>query len=147
MHRFGTTDIPEHLTGPPRTIPLVVRDWTRPWAFVHHGEWVAECPLADCLNVEFLTVKESGVRGRRDLPEGPRRPVFACRNCLSMSAHVEWPDDADAIMAVLNRRPVPQTRNWYPEGHPHALTVGVPHGQGVGDLERENREHGIESDH
>lgn len=123
---------------------MTVRDHTRPWAFVFNGEWVAECPVNGCNNVEFLTTRLPEHRGRRDLPPGPVQPVFACRNCLTVSPHVEWPDHPDDLMAVLNRRPVPQTRNWYPDGHPHALKwAGTPHGQSVADLEQENRDHGV----
>lgn len=97
-------------------------------AYVNHGRWVGECTEPDCANAEQLE------RGQA---------LYHCSNCLVV-AEVEWPDEAAAIWTVLQRRRVPQTRNWFPEGHPLALASGCPHGQSVADLQAENREHGVE---
>lgn len=107
-------------------------------AYVYQGDWVADCPRNDCGNAEFL-MEPVVVRGPRVL----RKPVFRCTNC-QLLAEVDWPKDIDGIMEVLDRRPVPQTRNWYPEGHGTAVKFRVPHGQTVKDLLDENTEHGVE---
>src|SRR5687767_11219683 len=85
-------------------------------AFVTMGEWVAECPRPECSNVEFLTDKDQQWRGKPGV-EGDRRQMFACSYCGFMTQLIEWPPDADQIMAVLDRRPMPHNRSWYPEGH------------------------------
>lgn len=58
-----------------------------------------------------------------------------------MVAPVEWPADADAIWAVLLERPVPGTRNWYPDGHDEALRMRLPHGQSPAELRDEARQY------
>lgn len=114
-------------------------------AFVARGEWVAECPRSpDCKQVEYLTDKPARWRHQHSYAEGERITLFTCKNCGLITHLIDWPQDADEIMAVLNRRPVPDTRNWYPVGHLIAVTHNEPHGQTVADLERENREHGID---
>jgi hypothetical protein len=65
-------------------------------------------------------------------------------------AAVQWPQDASAITAELDVRPVEKTRNWAPAGHRqtfHSITPGGrvvaeahPEGQEVADLRAENRE-------
>lgn len=114
-------------------------DPSRARAYVYQGEWVADCTRQpDCGNVEFLM--EPVMKG------GPRinpKPVFLCSNCTMMAA-IDWPHDMLGIMEVLGRRPVPQTRNWYPRDHVTAVRHRIPHGQSVADLQAENREHGVE---
>ncbi|MER7488710.1 hypothetical protein ABTY20_22955 [Streptomyces sp. NPDC126497] len=113
-------------------------------AYVYGGEWVADCPRAGaepgragCGNVEFL-YRPSRLRGPRDVEVD----FFLCSYC-GMQAPVSWPDDRHALLAVLARRPVPNTRNWYPSDHPVALRFGLPHGQSVADLVEENEAHGV----
>jgi hypothetical protein len=108
-------------------------------AYVYAGDWVADCPRpgGQCGNVEFL-YRPSRIGGPRDVPVD----FYACSHC-GMQAPVAWPDDPHAILAVLSRRPVPDTRNWYPADHPVAIRFGLPHGQSVRDLEDESAEHGV----
>jgi hypothetical protein len=98
-------------------------------AYVNQGRWIADCPRPHCGNAEeFLH------------PENGDRQGFHCTNCHHI-APVEWPENAEAITAALAKRPVPQTRNWFPSNHELALRAGCPHGQSVADLEAETREH------
>ena len=106
-------------------------------AYVYSGEWVADCPRTGCGNVEFL-YRPSRPRGPRDLVVG----VYLCSYC-GMQADIAWPDNQHDILTVLARRPLPNTRNWYPTDHPVALRFGLPHGQSVRDLVAENEEHGV----
>lgn len=106
-------------------------------AYVYSGEWVADCPRPACGNVEFLH-RPSRVGGVRDTPVG----VYQCSYC-GVQAGISWPDNVHAIFAVLARRPMPDTRNWYPADHPVAVRFGLPHGQTIKDLEDENEEHGV----
>ena len=71
-------------------------------AVVYHnwGRWVADCPDPHCSNAE-----EYG-RGLTD-------SSFVCSDCRRIS-NVVWPDNRYEIVAVLDARPVPATRNWTP---------------------------------
>lgn len=118
---------------------LLVTD--RPVAFVYAGEWVADCPRG-CGNVEFLTSKPKTLRGRAG-SRGPIKPAFDCTYCGFHTSAVQWPADAEAILTVLDRRPIPHNRNWAPAGHRQAVSCGVPDGQSIADLLAENAENGV----
>lgn len=118
----------------PATFTAVAR------AYVYSGMWVAECPR-ECGNVEALFELSNPLD-----PYGPRtirKPAFACSYCKQL-ATIEWAPDEAEIMAVLERRPIPHTRNWFPEEHRFAVEHGIPHGQSIGDLHDENRKYGVE---
>lgn len=108
-------------------------------AYVYAGEWVADCPRPGgvCGNVEFLH-RPRRPGGPREVPTG----FYLCSHC-GMQAEITWPDEPEVILAVLSRRPVPGTRNWYPTDHPVALRFGLPHGQTVNDLQVEGEAHGV----
>ena len=106
-------------------------------AYVYSGDWVADCPRPGCANTEFLHRAS-----RRGGPRDVRVPFYQCSHC-GMQAGVAWPDDPHAILAVLARRPLPGTRNWYPTDHPVAVRFGLPHGQSVRDLVEEGEAHGV----
>lgn len=109
-------------------------------AYVQAGEWIADCPRA-CGNAEFVTGKaprDRGVAGTRGAPN----TEFVCSYCR-YRCPIRWPADAAAISAVLDRRPIPHTRNWFPRGHPLATATGLPTGQTVDELLAENHEHGV----
>ncbi len=94
-------------------------------AYVNHGRWVAECP--DCAGAQLVSELE-------------RR--FWCLNCGNAAVnfawrHVRMPQKRTAIEAELVIRPAARseraiTRNWLP-------------GETVEDLQRENVEHGVDS--
>lgn len=96
-------------------------------AYVNHGRWVADCSREFCNNAMQLTAGQG---------------AFRCSNC-GLDAAVVWPPDADEIWRVLERRPVPQTRNWFPLDHDLAVRAGIEHGQSVADLLAENEWHGV----
>ncbi|MGW2213287.1 hypothetical protein [Streptomyces sp. NPDC001781] len=106
-------------------------------AYVYSGDWVADCPRDDCGNTEFLHRAT-----RRGGPRDVALAFFQCSHC-GAQADIVWPGDHLGILAVLSRRPVPGTRNWYPADHPVAVRFGLPHGQTVRDLQDENEEHGV----
>lgn len=101
-------------------------------AYINHGRWVADCPVQYCGNAMRLE---------------PRQGTFRCRtrsgDGCGHEAQIEWPADADEIWRVLERRPIPGTRNWFPPEHPLAVRAGCPHGQTPADLLAENEEHGV----
>jgi hypothetical protein len=109
-------------------------------AYVYAGDWVADCPRA-CGNVEHLFDRANP----RDLSSArtARKPVYHCSYCQYFTGDIEWPADAEEIVAALSVRPIPHTRNWYPSDHEVAVRAGIPHGQSVADLVDENHDHGV----
>ena len=97
-------------------------------ARVNHGRWIADCPRRYCANAMKLE---------------PRQPAFHCggEGGCHMVTTVEWPHDADDIWQALLERPVPATRNWYPDGHVEAIRLGYPHGQTPDELRQETRDY------
>ena len=80
-------------------------------AYNNHGRWVAECATKYCTEAHLV---EPGDR-------------FVCANC-DRSYDVVFPDAKHLIDAALERRVVPETRNWVP-------------GETVQDLIVENEQH------
>lgn len=98
-------------------------------AYVNFSRWIADCPL-DCGNAVALQ---------------PNQTSFYCTppgGCGHISS-VEWPSNADEIWQALMKRPMPKTRNWFPEGHNLALRSGCPHGQTISELNEETKENGV----
>lgn len=109
-------------------------------AYVYCGEWVADCPRNDgggCSNVEFV-MEPIMLRG----PRVKQKTFFICSHC-GWQADILWPREMEAIMRVLMQRPVPDNRNWYPQGHHVALRFRLPHGQSVKELMDENAAHDV----
>lgn len=100
-------------------------------ARVNHGRWIADCPRRYCANAIRLE---------------PHQSTFHCSGLggCQMVAGIEWPADADDIWQALLERPVPTTRNWYPDGHVEAVRLGLPHGQTADDLRTEQRQYEAE---
>lgn len=102
------------------TGPQIVR------ARVLYGRWMVDCPRCN---------------GANDVD--PHEPVFLCSSCLWPGvfrggayvpphfAHVEFPENREAVEAVLVKRPGIENRNWYP-------------GETIEQLEEENRQLGCE---
>lgn len=87
-------------------------------ALVSHGTWKAACPSEGC-------------GGAIDLLDGWG---FWCPYCLCEDGQlrrVAWPEEREAIEALLDVRPVPASRNWLP-------------GESVEALRAENAVRGIE---
>lgn len=101
---------------------------TRARARVNYGRWIADCPRPYCANAMRLT---------------PGQSAFHCggEGGCQLVAEVEWPADAAGIWAALEVRPVPGTRNWYPDDHAEAVRLGLPHGQTAAELRDETREY------
>jgi hypothetical protein len=111
----------------------------RTQAYIYGGEWVGDCPREGCANVEYLW-EALRINGPRIRPKA----FYLCSHC-GMQAEIEWPpvDFQTAAMDVLMKRPLPDTRNWYPKDHDVAVRFRIPHGQSIADLKAENEEHGV----
>lgn len=113
--------------------PLVAR--------VHQNMWIVDCP--DCGSAAMCWFDDDS---------GAAHP-FMCDNCLNNSVDNRWrpvaaPTAAErrGIESVLQARPVPQTRNWYPHeslvdlidenlAHNLAVAKGVPQAIVTPDVE------------
>lgn len=125
-----------------RTGQLVVWSSNFARAYVYNGEWVADCP-SDCKSTQFVEDKldkDRGVAGTR----GVRMHYYYCTYCTTYTESIRWPADAEEIKAILDRRPLRHTRNWYPEGHIVALQAGIRDGETVAELLAENAAYGVD---
>ncbi len=98
-------------------------------AYVNFGRWIADCPL--------------GCGGAQQLE--PNQTSFFCSppaGCGHMST-VEWPSSPDSIWDALMERPMPKTRNWFPEDHELAIRANCPHGQTAKQLREEASENEV----
>lgn len=114
-------------------------------AYVYRGEWVADCSRDGCANTEFLFARRYPAQPwGPDNPRETRLPSFVCTNCFQQ-ASIAWPDEGfmQAVVEVLSKRPLPDTRNWYPQDHPVALAFRLEHGQSLAELREENEAHGV----
>ncbi len=89
-------------------------------AIVNCNRWVVQCP--DCAGAEFVW------------REGPH--LLMCQSCWNSTVGHKWrrvviPQEAEQVEAILEARPLPDTRNWRPQ---ESLT----------DLADQNRAHGLE---
>lgn len=93
-------------------------------AYVNWGKWVADCRL-DCGYAVALKNSQAS---------------FVCEISGGGCGHintVEWPSNVSEIWDALIERPMPKTRNWFPNNHVLAVRAGCPHGQTVKDLREE----------
>lgn len=98
-----------------------------PAAFVSEGRWLVHCVnLVDGCMVAREIVKPPKTHPLTLL----RHEEWVCESCSVRNPPTTFPKSWKAIEKVLMARPVPQTRNWYPF-------------ESVGDLERENVDHGV----
>lgn len=91
--------------------------------YVNWGRVVADCPYG-CGTAYRI---EYGTEAMRCDGDG------GCGQSFSLII----PDNLEAIMRELVKRPLPNTRNWFPDGHKMALENHLPHGQSVADLAAE----------
>lgn len=67
-------------------------------AYMNHGRWVADCATPYCHEAHLVTPGDG----------------FVCGNCSQDHGDVVFPEDMALIGAALERRIVPETRNWSP---------------------------------
>jgi hypothetical protein len=91
-------------------------------AYINHGRFIADCPTPFCNSAEGM--KAIG------------QSSMICIDCHVMSP-VVWPNRPEALMAALEKRPDPTTRNWFPAGHGLAKLGGYPQDQSVAELDAE----------
>lgn len=98
-------------------------------AYINFGRWVSDCP-ASCGNAYAVT---------------PGQTQFHCalaHDGCGYLGELVWDPNSSAVWEALMERPMPRTRNWFPEGHPLAIQAGCPMGQSVEELHQEARENG-----
>jgi hypothetical protein len=116
-HRSGVSG-PEmhHLKGP---WPQLPHSEARAAAYVNHGRWCVDCPFPGCSSSQYAS-------------RGDHR--FFCVDCGSEGrwVFVTWPadDEVAVIEALLELRPIAETRNWRP-GEPVAALAAENEAQGL----------------
>lgn len=107
-----------HATQLSKKLPVV-----KPWnsnevivPYVNHGRWLADCPHCHS-GIAILFRQAHGW----------------CFGCGAVFSKAVWPNDAmlDQIVALLEARPAAVVQNWYPQ-------------ESIADLERQNRDNGVE---
>lgn len=99
-------------------------------AYFNQGRWVAICDTPGCSGAERVW-PNGAIREKSGRKYGiSRQGVLHCSNCGKTSS-VTFPPDRRRINAVLSRRPVPETRNWFP-------------GETLESLVEENAAHGLD---
>lgn len=114
-------------------------------ARLYCGDWIGDCTRPGCCNAEHLyDLRSPGHPPGPNNPRSEKRSMFHCSNCQLLD-QIEWPEDSfmAAVAMIVSRRPVPQTRNWFPAEHPQAVRNNLEHGQTVLQLLEENAEHGV----
>lgn len=105
-------------------------DVRRPQARVNHGRWVVNCRSPLCESAMTLGPPRMDAEGRVWPGLAIGQDTMTCRDCGFVTVDTGWPPDPRGIELVLAWRPDPATRNWEP-------------GETIGDLLRENVEHGV----
>ena len=106
-------------------------------AYYNHGRWVAECPDPTCSDARLVYE----INPQTGVPTGSRLDSDRCAAGHAFLIGMPPAEEEARIVAALERRPLPSTRNWFPAEHPTALAGGLPHGQTVADLEAETDAH------
>ena len=80
-------------------------------AYLNHGRWVVDCPRDGCPEAHLAD-----------------SDLFVCANC-GLVSKVVIPDEMFAVNEIVEKRPVPQTRNWRP-GEPlhYLIEENIAHG-------------------
>lgn len=105
-------------------------------AYLNHGRWVCDCPEPGCTDARLVyeVHPKTGILTGRKLTED------VCANGHPFEM-VMPPEQFEAqVMAVVAERAVDADKAWYPAGHMRAVLAGLPTGQSVDDLARENHE-------
>lgn len=96
-------------------------------AYLNHGRFVVDCPAPGCADAR-LAHDDAGRRLAEDV----------CANGHPFQV-VMPPAQLEAqILAAVADRPDVGDRAWYPQGHVRAQLAGLPTGQTVAELVREN---------
>jgi len=93
------------------------------FVYVNHGRVIVDCP-AECGSAYKI------------VPGQTQQLCNAAGGCTALFSLVIPVNLAD-LVTELDKRPKPQTRNWFPEGHSLALRANLPQGQTVEDLRAE----------
>lgn len=99
-------------------------------AYYNYGRFVADCPQPGCTDARAVYHPQTGARQTEDV----------CAKGHRYQIDMPPPDLEAQIVAAVAARPEDADKAWYPRGHTRALLAGLPTGQSVDDLIRENEE-------
>lgn len=105
-------------------------------AFLDHGQWKADCPEPGCGDARLVYE----VHPRTGVPTGRRLTEDVCAKGHHFAIVMPPPEFEAQVMAAVAGRVEDADKGWYPRGHVRAMLAGLPTGQSIDDLVRENDE-------
>lgn len=109
---------------------------TRSLAFLDHGQWKADCPELGCGDARLVYE----VNPHTGVPTGRRLTEDRCAKGHHFEIVMPPPEFEARVMAALADRTQDADKAWFPGGHVRAALAGIPTGQSIDDLIRENDE-------
>jgi hypothetical protein len=104
-------------------------------AYLNHGRWVADCPEPGCTDARLVYE----VHPKTGVPTGRKLTEDVCANGHRFEL-VMPPAEFEAQVTAAVAERVDADKGWYPRGHQRAMLAGLPTGQSIDDLVRENHE-------
>lgn len=103
-------------------------------AFLDHGFWKADCPEPGCGDARLVYE----INPRTGVPTGRRLTEDVCAKGHRFEIVMPSPEFEARVMAAVAVRVEDADKAWFPRGHVRAALAGIPTGQSVDDLVREN---------
>lgn len=103
-------------------------------AFLDHGAWKADCPEPGCGDARLVYE----INPRTGVPTGRRLTEDVCAKGHRFAIEMPPPEFEAQVVAAVADRALDADKSWFPKGHQRAALAGIPVGQSIDDLVREN---------
>lgn len=105
-------------------------------AFLDHGQWKADCPEPGCGDARLVYE----VHPLTGVPTGRRLTEDRCAKGHGFEIVMPPPEFEARVVAAVAGRTEDADKAWFPHGHVRSALAGLPTGQSIDDLIRENDE-------
>lgn len=105
-------------------------------AYLNHARWIVDCPAPGCHDARTAY----WINPQTGEPTGRRLTEDVCANGHPFEIVMPPPELEAQIVAAVADRAEDSDKAWYPRGHQRAALAGLPTGQSVDDLVRENED-------
>jgi hypothetical protein len=105
-------------------------------AYLNHARWVADCPEPGCHDARLVYE----VHPKTGVPTGRKLTEDVCANGHRFEIVMPPAEFEAQVAAAVAGRAEDADKAWYPRGHERAMLAGLPTGQSIDDLTRENHE-------